>query len=436
LTTPHNNDGHLALDLLLMEDVMISQYFKSAARILSLHNGPSGSLVEGFVQDMWEAGYAKITARRHIRAAEHFIYWANRETIPSCGWNLQILPRFEDHLHRCKCSGYGHYQRSDVLRGARLFVGYASGTGIDVYRSSRPAPQDPNLLTEFYVWMRQQRGTADPTLYNYSIPLRDLLKRVGEDPHRLDAQCLRQFVLEQSRKCEWATAKNCTTALRMFLRFLIAEGKCSVGLDAAVPAVAHWRLSSLPRYLQAEEVERVIASCDLKSAVGKRDRAILLLLSRLALRAGDIWQLRLEDIDWKGASISVSGKSRRETRLPLTQEIGEALVDYLQHGRPPSNSKAVFVRSRAPFRAFACHSAVSVIVERAMRRAEVACASRGAAHVLRHSAASSMLRQGASLQDIAAILRHRSIETTQIYAKVDVISLRSIAQPWPMVQSC
>ena len=222
----------------------------------------------------------------------------------------------------------------------------------------------------------------------------------------------------------------------MFLRFLIAEGKCSVGLDAAIPAVAHWRLSSLPRYLQAEDVERVIASCDQASAVGKRDRAILLLLSRLALRAGDVWQLRLEDINWKDASIAVSGKSRCETRLPLTQEIGQALVDYLQHGRPQSDSNAVFVRSRAPFRAFACHAAVSVIVERAMHRAEIACASRGAAHVLRHSAASSMLRQGASLQEIAAILRHRSIETTQIYAKVDVVSLRTITQPWPMVQSC
>jgi len=415
---------------------MIAQYFKSRARIQALQNGRSGPLIEGFAQAMWDVGYAKITARRHIRAAEHFIYWANKVANPGITWNVQLLSRFNDHLRRCKCPGYGHPRRSDLLHGARLFVGYACGNGIDVESRRGQEPQDPILLAEFYAWMRQQRGTADSTLYNYSIPLRDLLKRIGEDPQRLDAQCLRQFVLERSRGCGWAAAKNCTSALRMFLRFLIAEGKCSVGLDAAIPAVAHWRLSSLPRYLQAEDVERVIASCDQASAVGKRDRAILLLLSRLALRAGDVWQLRLEDINWKDASISVSGKSRRETRLPLTQEIGQALVDYLQHGRPQSDSNAVFVRSRAPFRAFACHAAVSVIVERAMHRAKIACASRGAAHVLRHSAASSMLRQGASLQEIAAILRHRSIETTQIYAKVDVISLRSIAQRWPMVQSC
>ena len=414
---------------------MLKQFFESPLRVQAIRNGPSGSLVESFAQDLWDAGYAKITARRHIRSAEHFVYWADEEDIAGSSWNEQVLPRFEDHLSRCKCSGYGH-QRRDLLGGVRLFVRYICGGGISVARPSQPAVQTPVLLARFNVWMRQQRGTADPTLYNYSIPLRDLLTRVGEDPNRLDAQSLRQFVLERSRKCGWAAAKHCTTALRMFLRFLIAEGKCAAGLDAAIPAVAHWRLSSLPRYLQAEDVERVIASCDPASAVGLRDRAILLLLARLALRAGDISQLRLEDINWTEALISVSGKSRRETQLPLTQEVGQAVVEYLQHGRPQSDSTAVFVRSRAPFRAFANHCAISVIVERAMRRAGVTCPSRGAAHVLRHSAASSMLRQGASLQEIADVLRHRSIETTQIYAKVDVIALRSIAQPWPQVQPC
>lgn len=222
----------------------------------------------------------------------------------------------------------------------------------------------------------------------------------------------------------------------MFLRFLIAEGICPSGLDAAIPVLAHWRLSSLPRYIQSEEVERVIAACDPTSPVGIRDRSILLLLARLGLRAGDIVQLRLGDIDWKGAWIHVSGKGRRQTRLALTQEVGDAVVDYLKEGRPRTDTDTLFVRSRAPFRAFASHCAVSVIVAQAMRRAGVTCPSRGAAHVLRHSLATSMLRQGASLQDIATILRHRSIETTQIYAKVDVTALRQIAQPWPEVQPC
>ena len=244
---------------------------------------------------------------------------------------------------------------------------------------------------------------------------------------------LRAFVLEKSRSWGWGTAKNCVNALRMFLRFLIAEGQCAVWLDAAIPTVAHWRLASLPRYLPPHEVERLIASCDRTSAVGRRDRAILLLLARLGLRASDIVHLRLSDIDWKDASVSVCGKGRRHTRLPLTQEVGQAIVAYLKKGRPRTHADTLFIRSRAPSCAFRTSAAVSDIVDRALRRAAVRRPSRGAAHLLRHSLATSLLRQGTSLQDIATILRHRSLATTLIYAKVDIPSLRHIAQPWPEV---
>jgi site-specific recombinase XerD len=220
------------------------------------------------------------------------------------------------------------------------------------------------------------------------------------------------------------------------LRFLIAEGHCRAGLLGAIPVVPHWRLTSLPRYLPPEDVERLIASCDPSSPVGKRDRAILLLLARLGLRAGDIVQMRLPDIDWKGAWVHVSGKNRRQTRLPLTQEVGQAIATYVQSARPRANTDALFLRSRAPFRALGSHCTVSMIVASAFLRAGVKRPGRGAAHLLRHSVASSMLRYGASLQEISVLLRHRSIETTQIYAKVDVTALRQIAQPWPGVRSC
>ncbi|MCI0416049.1 tyrosine-type recombinase/integrase [bacterium] len=218
----------------------------------------------------------------------------------------------------------------------------------------------------------------------------------------------------------------------MLLQFLIAEGKCVTGLESSIPVVAHWRLSSLPRYLQPEEVERVIASCDLVTSIGKRDYAILLLLARLGLRAGDVVRLRLDDINWKEAQVRVLGKGGRQTVLPLTQEVGNAIAGYVKDARPPANADAVFIRSRAPFCSFANHRAVTDLVTLAMRRAGVRC-RRGAAHVLRHSAATSMLRHGASLQEISTILRHRSIDTTRIYAKVDVNALREIAQPWPEV---
>ena len=222
----------------------------------------------------------------------------------------------------------------------------------------------------------------------------------------------------------------------MFLRYLIAQGKCPAVLEAAIPRVAHWRLSSLPRYLRSEDIERIIASCNCTTAVGRRNRAILLLLARLALRAGDIAQLDLKDIDWEQAWIHVSGKSRRQTRLPLTQEVGDALAAYLQDGRPLVRIDKLFISSFAPYRPLGTRCTVSAIVARALRRAGVTRPSRGAAHLLRHSKASSMLRQGKSLQEIADLLRHRSIQTTEIYAKVDVTTLGTIAQPWPEVELC
>jgi len=414
---------------------MLPEFFVARWRIRALRDGPAGALFEGFAQALSHMRYAAITARRHLRAAEHFIDWTDRNGVAVPELNVQALERFARHLGRCRCP-YAHANRVDVLNGARIFLTYLRDAQVIPESALKDAVQDPRLLSDFAEWMRQQRGTCAATLANYSRPLRDLLRHLGEVPSRWDVHQLRAFVLEKSRGSGWAAAKQCTTALRMFVRFLIADGHCPIGFDAAIPTVAHWRLAALPRYLQPDEVERLIASCDRTSPIGRRDRAILLLLARLGLRAGDIVPLRLSDIDWRGAWIHVCGKSRRQTRLPLTQEVGQAIVAYLQDGRPRTNADTVFVCCRAPFRAFSSHCTVSVIVDRALRRAGVTRPSRGAAHLLRHSVATSMLREGASLQEIGALLRHRSIQTTQIYAKVDVMALRPIAQPWPEVRSC
>lgn len=415
---------------------MLSQFFKSPARIQALRCSPFGAQLEDFADYLLENGYAQISARRHIRSAEHIAHWASKSALSADELDDSALKRFADHLKRCRCGRYSCAHPVDILTGARLFLRQLQGVDTPAVRESVQAEPQPVLLQSFCEWMREHRGTSERTLYNYGIPIGELIRCFGEDPNTLDAQRLRNFVLKQSHSTGWAGAKRCTTALRMFLRFLIAEGQCRASLLGAIPVLAHWRLSSLPRYLPPEDVECLIDSCDLSSPVGKRDRAILLLLARLGLRAGDIVQLRLHDIDWKGAWIHVSGKSRRQTRLPLTQEVGEAIVSYEQEGRPSAHTDALFLRSRAPFRALASHQAVSVLVARALRRAQIKRTGRGAAHLLRHSVASSMLRQGASLQEVSALLRHRCIETTQIYAKIDVTALQQIAQPWPEAPSC
>jgi integrase/recombinase XerD len=421
---------------------MLAEFFQSPTRVRNLKGGPAGSLVASFAEKLRQDGYAELTARRHLRSAEHVAHWASRVGIALDGPIEPILDRFDRHLQRRRqchghaCRPFGHTFRVPILCGAGLFLTHLQDVGLIARSPMDRTGVTPSLILGFRQWMQQQRGACESTVSNYEVHIRELLIHVGEDPGTWDARSLRQFVLEGSRTSGWAAAKKRTTALRMLLRFVIAEGRCASDLDGAIPVLVHRRLSSLPRYLSADDVERVIASCDRASAVGQRDRAILLLLARLGLRAGDIVHLRLRDIDWKAAWIHVSGKGRRETRLPLTQELGNALVTYLTRSRPTTETDVVFVRTRAPFRAFRSHCAVSVIVDRAFARAGVTRPSRGAAHLLRHSVATSMLRHGASLHDVAALLRHRSVTTTEIYAKVDVTMLRTIAQPWPEVPSC
>lgn len=282
--------------------------------------------------------------------------------------------------------------------------------------------------------MRSQRGTKENTLRGYGVIIKDALEVLGTDPVCYRAEPIRSFILSRTHGVSRSKGKELVSAMRMFLRYLIAEGKCRTGMDDAVPTLAMWRLSALPRYLAPADVERVIAACDRSTAVGLRDRAAILLLARLGLRAGDIVNMDLTDIDWTHASVRVSGKSRREIKLPLTQEVGEAVLEYLKSGRPPVQDTRVFVRMAAPWRSLQV-SSVSAIVARAIARAGVKSPFRGA-HVLRHSAATEMLRQGATLQQVGAVLRHRYLDTTAHYAKVDVQHLRDIALPWPEVFPC
>jgi integrase/recombinase XerD len=215
---------------------------------------------------------------------------------------------------------------------------------------------------------------------------------------------------------------------------LIASGLCPADLDDAIPTIAGWRLASLPRPLSSSEVERVIATCDPATRAGSRNRAILLLLVRLGLRAGEVATLRLADIDWHGATVQVAGKSRRASRLPLPQQVGDAIQAYLRHGRPQVAVDTVFLRVIAPWRSLTGQG-ITTVASRAIRSAGVVAPARGA-HALRHSAAAEMLRQGGSLEQIRIVLRHRDAETTAHYAKVDLALLRRVAQPWPEVKPC
>jgi len=238
-----------------------------------------------------------------------------------------------------------------------------------------------------------------------------------------------RFVLQAVKERGRDHAQLVTTTLRSFLDFLYMEGQLRSPLRAAVPTVASWRHLDLPGFLEPEQVERLLRSCDRSNVGGRRDYAILLLLARLGLRAHEVRHLTLDDIKWASGEVLIRGKGGREDRLPLPPDVGRAVAAYLKDGRPRCSCRRVFVRLLAPHEGLTSPTIASV-VERALTRAQISSTHRGA-HLLRHSLATRMLRGGASLTQIGQILRHQRTDTTEIYARVDQNALRALAQPWP-----
>jgi site-specific recombinase XerD len=285
--------------------------------------------------------------------------------------------------------------------------------------------------------MSTQRGVVDTTLTAYQCYVTALIDSLGDNPQTYTSRDLRDFVAQRYRHYGRRSIRMVLAAVRMFLRYLAMEGRCRPGLEQALVSPASWSQHSLPRGLSPEQVERILAACP-STPRGIRDRAILLLLIRLGLRAGDVAALRFSDLDFEAGTIQVAGKGGREVRLPLPQDVGDALLEYFDTARPQVPSAQVFLRSVAPFKPFTgaqAGHAITHVARAALKRAGVQPPIR-AAHVFRHTAACQMLRQGVGLEEIAAVLRHRSIETTALYAKVDLQGLAQVVQPWPEVTPC
>ena len=415
---------------------MLTIYFKSPFTLERLRSGPSSPYLDGFAHKLYLAGYSQRVAQNYLRVAAHLGVWGQVNGSPIGSLNKDSLASFQHHLPSSCCPKSNGARGPNVFFRAMQFLEYLRQAGVVSSISDEHTDSvSPQLVTAFFDWMQQHRGASQSTCRTYGRVVVDLLQTLGDDPSRFTATELQVFAFDRAGRHGRSAANTVAKALRMFLRYLIATGQCSSYLLAAIPTFAHWRLSSMPRYLPAADVERIIEACDSSTLLGARDRAILLLLARLALRAGDIVVLQLTDINWVEASFRFTGKGRREARLPLTQEVGDAILTYLQLRGTRPGVDALFLPTHAPMDRPLSSVAVSTIVARAIKRAGVVAPSKGA-HLLRHSAATEMLRQGLPLQDIGAVLRHRSVDTTAHYAKVDLTLLREITQPWPEVTSC
>ncbi len=313
------------------------------------------------------------------------------------------------------------------IGAAKLFIACLRAEGVLPPEARPPSPEDTwPVLAAYCRWMREQRGLTESTLALRQPIIVDLLEALSNDPAAYTAAAVRGFVLERAAPHGRGRAQAIASTTRSFLRHLVATGRCAPGLDHAVPGFANWQLAATPRFLSDGDLARLLDAC--AGDHRRRDRAIVLLLARLGLRASEAAHLHFAQIDWTRATLIVSGKVRREERLPLPQDVGDALLAYIEHARPPAAMERVFLTDIAPVVPLS-RVAVKCIVRRALDRAGVDSPHRGA-HVLRHTAATAMLGGGASLAGVGAVLRHRSPSMTAHYAKVDFGLLSEIAQPW------
>ncbi len=386
--------------------------------------GPLAQWEPGLTQELKRLGYTKRTASVQMALARRLSQYLQKREMCADELSTEVVGNFLDTV-RTEGGAWG-------CRPVSLpwLVDYFMKIGV-ISPSTQPVPRSPEeLLVERYrSYILAERGLVPSTAKMYiQVAVLPFLKEHGaSNISDVSASDVSRFVTRQCRQMSTRSTERLVVGLRSFLDFVHLEGLVTSRLSAAVPSPARWSQASLPRGLTAEQVAALQATCDRRRAVGRRNYAILVMFSRLGLRTCEVAALRLDDIDWRLAEIVVRGKGGTEERLPLPEDVGDAIAGYLRRGRPRRPEREVFLRAIAPRRGLQPQG-VAEVVRNAAERAGI---GRVGPHRLRHTAATEMLRAGASLVEIAQVLRHRSVATTAIYAKVDHLALAELAQPWP-----
>lgn len=388
--------------------------------------GPLKQFGPGFVRELARQGYSPIGATLQVRLMARLSSWMDAESVVVGELTDEVAERF---LAERREAGHRDYV---TARAISPLLAYLRELGVvPVASLSRPSTGAEVLGERFACYLSVERGLAGRTVTGYVDAIKPFLAELDQERQslrNLRAGRVTEFVVARCPGQSRGAAKMTVTSLRSLLGFLHVEGLIAESLVGAVPSAASWRLSGLPRFLEADQAQALLDSCDPRTVTGRRDLAILKLLLRLGLRAGEVAGLSLEDVDWRAGELIVVGKGRRAERLPLPADIGEAITVYLRDGRPSSAlDRAVFIRIKAPHHRLTTGGVTQVVVA-AGRRAGLGQIH---AHRLRHTAATAMLRAGAPLHEIGQVLRHREALSTAIYAKVDRTALRELARPWP-----
>jgi site-specific recombinase XerD len=406
-----------------------SAYFSRAANLQRLHEGPLGIYIDLYASRLVGEGYCRSTAWRCLRLVGNFSCWLECQQL-----GVRDVDEGAAATYLTDRAGQRRPQVGDRATLKKLLAVLRQ---VDAIAPQGPVELSPRerIFEDFAGYLARERGLARGTIVGHLPAVRLFLQEMGiertGDLARLDQAAVIGFIERHARDRSPATARNMCWALRAFLRYLRWQGWTSIDLAGSVPTVRRWRHATLPTCMSSGQVQQVLDGCDRRTATGRRDFAILMLLARLGLRANEVVTLTLDAIDWRSGQVLVNGKGRQRTWMPLPPDVGAAIASYLRDGRPRSDSRRVFLREAAPHAGFASSASIYVVANTALRRAGIQGFAHMGAHLFRHSLATELLRSGASLSEIGQVLRHRDQDTTRLYAKVDVDSLRGMSAAWP-----
>lgn len=409
---------------------MITHDYLRASRLMRrMMRGPLGEHIHLYVEHLQRAGFSGVQGHRSLSIVHDFGFW-----LGATGRGLEDLDEVLVSKYLAERSRHRPARGGDARAFSRL-LSVLREANVIAPRVLPPRNPREDLLEAYHLFLERKRGLAPMSIASHLWFLRPFLEEIGitsnADLERLSDRDVALYVERHVGDHGATTARIMCSRLRVFLRYLHSEGLVAVDLTASIPSIRRSAEPRLPSYMSLEEVQRILDSCDQSTARGRRDYAILMLLARLGLRAKEVATLNLEDFDWRAGQFTVRGKGRQVATMPLPPDVGAAIVSYLQHGRPRSDSRRLFLLSVAPYSEFKNASGVQTVAHSAIRRAGITGLAHRGSHAFRHSLATGLLRSGATLTEIGQLLRHQQQDTTRIYAKVDVTSLRALGQAWP-----
>ncbi len=405
------------------------EYLGRSRLFRHLKSGPHGPLISLYAARVVQDGLARHGTWRCLSLTGRLLGWLSRVHLELTDLDECVLDRYLAWRARRQT-----IQAGDRAALKRLLSVLRETNQIPLALAPPRLPED-EIFQKFADTLQQERGLAPKSIVRHLPIIRRFLREVcpggASDLGRIRQEDVIRYVERHARDASAASGKAMCWALRAFLRYLYCKGLNPLALAGCVPSIRRWRQASLPTYLSAAQVQKVLDGCDQTTALGRRDYAIILMLARLGLRANEVATLTLDDIDWRTGTMRIYAKGRQYTRMPMTVEIGDALVAILRHDRLGSSSRHVFLRILAPHRGFASGRAVTMIAKAALERAGIRGFAHQGAHLFRHSLATELLGAGATLSQIGQLLRHEHHDTTRIYAKVDIETLRAMSVSWP-----